>query len=59
MNRWQTELATISLKKKWQLLPKLNWLQSTFVISKSKGLSETLRDIRTSTYQICVTEENN
>ena len=34
-------------------------LQSTLVISKSKGLYETLRDIRTSTYQICGTEENN
>ena len=28
-------------------------LQSTLVISKSKGPSKTLRDIRTSTYQIC------
>ena len=28
-----------------------------FVISKSKGLSEILRDIRTSTYQMCRTEE--
>ena len=28
-------------------------IQSTLVISKSKGPSETLRDIRTSTYQIC------
>ena len=27
-------------------------VQSTHVISNSKGLSETLRDIRTSTYQI-------
>ena len=34
-------------------------IQSTLVISKSKGLYETLRDIRTSTYQICGTEENN
>ena len=30
---------------------------STFVISKSKGLSEILRVIRTSTYQICRIEE--
>ena len=29
------------------------YLQSTLVISNSKGLSEILRDIRTSTYQIC------
>ena len=33
-------------------------VQSTFVISKSKGPPETLRDIRTSTYQICRIEEN-
>ena len=32
--------------------------QSTLVISQSKGPSETLRDIRTSTYQICRIEEN-
>ena len=34
-------------------------IQSTLVISKSKGPSETLRDIRTSTYQIYRIEENN
>ena len=28
-------------------------VQSSLVISNSKGLSEILRDIRTSTYQIC------
>ena len=33
-------------------------IQSTLSISKSKGPSETLRDIRTSTYQICRIEEN-
>ena len=32
-------------------------IQSTLVISNSTGLSEILRDIRTSTYQICRTEE--
>ena len=32
-------------------------LQSTLVISKSKGPSKTFRDIRTSTYQICSIEE--
>ena len=36
-----------------------NNLQSTFVISNPKGLSETLRDIRTSKYQSCRSEENN
>ena len=35
-----------------------NNIQSTLVISKSKGPSETLLDIRTSTYQICRNEEN-
>ena len=34
-------------------------IQSTLVISNSKGLYETLRDIHISTYQICVTGENN
>ena len=32
-------------------------IQSTLVISNSKGLSEILRDIRTSTYQICRIEK--
>ena len=35
------------------------FVQSTLVITNSKGLYETLRDIRTSTYQICSNEENN
>ena len=37
-----------------------NWIkvQSTLAISKSKGPSEILRDIRSSTYQMCRTEEN-
>ena len=34
-----------------------NIVQSTLVISKSKGLSEILRDIRIPTYQICRLEE--
>ena len=33
-------------------------VKSTLVISKSKGPSEILRDILTSTYQMCRTEEN-
>ena len=33
------------------------YVQSTLVISNSKGLSETLRDIRTSTYKIFRIEE--
>ena len=32
-------------------------IQSTLVISNSKGLSEILTDIRTSTYQICIVQE--
>ena len=35
----------------------LHNIKSTLVISNSKGLSEILRDIRTSTYQICRIEE--
>ena len=34
-----------------------NQIQSTLVISNSKGLSEILRYIRTSTYQICRIQE--
>ena len=34
-------------------------IQSTPVISNSKELTETLRDIRTSTYQSWASEENN
>ena len=34
-------------------------IQLTLVISTSKGLYETLRDIRTLTYQLCGIEENN
>ena len=33
-------------------------IQSTLVISKSRGLSGILRDIRTSTFQICGIEES-
>ena len=33
------------------------YTQSTLVISKSKGPTKTLRDISTSTYQICSIEE--
>ena len=34
------------------------FIQSTLVNSKSKGPYENLRDIRTSTYQICRIEAN-
>ena len=33
------------------------YIQSTLVISNSKGLSEILRDIHSSTYQVCRIEE--
>ena len=42
----------------WKPKKKKN-IQSTLVISKSKGLSKILRDIRTSTNQICRNEEKN
>ena len=41
-----------------QMNRQISELQSTLVISKSKGSAETLRDIRTSTYQMCRIEEN-
>ena len=44
-------------KKTHQKLSGRFELQSTLVISKSKGPSKTVRDIRTSTYQICSIEE--
>ena len=34
------------------------YIQSTPIIAKSKGPSKKLRDIRTSTYQMCSSEEN-
>ena len=39
--------------------PNVAKIQSTLVISKSKGPSKTVRDIRMSTYQICSIEEKN
>ena len=52
--RW----SPISSYRRWLLLRnQVLIIQSTLVISNSKGLSEILRDIRTSTYQICRIEE--
>ena len=45
------------LIRNFTVLSSANQIQSTLVISNSKGLSEILRDIRTSTYQICRIEE--
>ena len=41
-----------------EIVPLITNIQSTLVISKMKGPSETLRDIRSSTYQIFRIEEN-
>ena len=43
--------SSCSVSKQFQI-------QSTPVISKSKGPADTVRDIRTSTYQMCRIEEN-
>ena len=59
VNSWKTmfDPYIVVLRNKRK---KISWkihshkhIQSTLVISKSKGLSYILRDIRTSTYQIC------
>ena len=42
-----------NVDRPFQVIFFCNVIQSTLVISNSKGLSEILRDIRTSTYQIC------
>ena len=52
-------ISFLLLHENNEALPISTTIQSTLVISNSKGLYETLRDIRTSTYQICGNEENN
>ena len=52
---WVIDKAMPSFKKIYSEVMKL---QSTLIISKSKGPSETLRDNRTPTYQIFRIEEN-
>ena len=49
------------LRKYWYCVCMVVYIhvQSTLIISNSKGLTETLRDIRTSTYQSWESEENN
>ena len=47
--------------QKWQIIILIlnffvKYIQLTLAISKSKGPSKTLRDIRTSTYQVCSIE---
>ena len=51
-------LHTVRALDKREYLVIIRDIQSTLVISKSKGPSETLRDNRTSTYKICRIEEN-
>ena len=47
-----------SLTELWAALTGIQEIQSTLVISKLKGPSATLRDIRISRYQIFRIEEN-
>ena len=49
--------ASLSRPKVLHGVEHLKKVQSTLVISKSKGPSKTLRDVRTLTYQICSIEE--
>ena len=58
-NKWLTE---VSVKNPFTSnydshCSKRKYIQSTLVISNSKGLSEFIRDIRTSIYQICRIKE--
>ena len=56
MKSWQN-VGHIKIKfRKWI---NTTHVQSNLVISNTKGLTETLRDIRTSTYQSWASEENN
>ena len=50
-------LHTVRALDKREYLVIIRDIQSTLVISKSKGPSKKLRDIRTSTYQMCSSEE--
>ena len=55
------EATTVQLKRATKLLIlfRLTTIQSTLVILNSNGLSGILRDIRTSTYQICGKNNSN
>ena len=53
------DILDLGTDKKPSVADRKFQLQSTLVISNSKGLTETLRDIRTSTYQSWESEENN
>ena len=50
-------ISPATLHFSFQIIIIIIIIQSTLVISKSKGPSKTVRDIRTSTYQICSIEE--
>ena len=51
------QIIHIHFKTEPFYIQRSNLIQSTLVISNSKGLSEILRDIRSSTYQVCRIEE--
>ena len=53
------KMSNVSVKTVEKLLLHYIKVQSTLVILNSKGLSKILRDIRTSTYQICGIENKN
>ena len=53
---FQVPLSTDKLDINGRFIMSIH-VQSTLVMSNSKGLSEILRDIRSSTYQICRIEE--
>ena len=57
-NNVRTPESAQLTRNKLIISPDHKYIQSTLVISKSKAPSETLRNIRTSTYQICRVEEN-
>ena len=61
-NKCQYAMIAISVLNKTNIcqcasfVHREKYIQSTLAISKSKGPSKTLRDIRSSTYQICSIE---
>ena len=57
LHPWILKLHPVKILIRLSMYVVLAHIQSTLVISNSKGLYETLRDIRNSTYQIYGTEE--
>ena len=58
LSKHQRDNQNVLLKTSACLIQVHLTVQSTLVISKSKGPSETLRDICTRTYQICRVDGN-